>query len=74
MNDEIIMALRAVKEKLVEDAGFDIKRLIESIQLEEVRSAVQGRVVLQPPEGDPPNLGFRQIRFAKPRSRNLDRG
>lgn len=48
MNDEIITALRATKEKLAQDAGFDIERLIANIQQEEKMSALQGRVVLQP--------------------------
>jgi hypothetical protein len=63
MNDEIITALRATKEKLAENAGFDINRLIESIQQEERLSAAQGRVVLQPPLGELPGLGFQNIRF-----------
>ncbi len=64
MTDEIIKALRATKENLVKEAGFDINRLVESIQREEAASAAQGRVVLQPPTGDVPNLGFQQIRFS----------
>ena len=64
MTDEIIKALRATKENLDKDAGFDINRLVESIQREEAASAAQGRVVLQPPSGQTPNLGFQQIRFA----------
>lgn len=64
MTDEIIKELRATKEKLAKDAGFDIHRLVENIQREEAASAAQGRVVLQPPSGDTPNLGFQQIRFA----------
>ena len=64
MTDEIIKALRATKEKFAKNAGFDINRLVESIQREEAASAAQGRVVLQPPSGDTPNLGFQQIRFA----------
>lgn len=64
MNDEIILALRATKEKLAEEAGFDIQRLVADIQREEKQSANQGRLVLQPPQGDPRSLGFEQIRFA----------
>ena len=64
MTDEIIKALRATKENFAKDAGFDINRLVESIQREEAASVAQGRVVLQPPAGDTPNLGFQQIRFA----------
>ncbi len=64
MTDEIIKALRATKENFAKDVGFDINRLVESIQREEAASAAQGRVVLQPPSGDVPNLGFQQIRFA----------
>ena len=66
MTDEIIKALRATKENFAKDAGFDIHRLVENIQREEAASAAQGRVVLQPPTGDVPNLGFQQIRFASP--------
>ena len=64
MTDEIIKALRATKENLAKDAGFDLKRLVETIQREEAASVEQGRVVLQPPTGDSPNLGFQKIRFA----------
>lgn len=64
MNDEIITALRAAKEKLAQEAGFDIERLIANIQQEEMLSAKQGRVVLQPSDAQPSGLGFQQIRFA----------
>lgn len=64
MNDEIITALRATKEKLAEEVGFDIERLIANIQQEENRSAIQGRVVLQPADAKPSGLGFEKIRFA----------
>ena len=66
MTDEIMKTLRATKENLAKEAGFDINRLVESIQREEAASAAQGRLVLQPPAGDTPNLGFQQIRFASP--------
>ena len=64
MNDQIITALRATKEKLAEEAGFDIERLIANIQREEQPSAIQGRVVLQPADGKPSGMGFHLIRFA----------
>jgi hypothetical protein len=63
MNDEIITALRATKEKLAQEVGFDIERLIANIQQEENRSAIQGRVVLQPADAKPSGLGFEKIRF-----------
>ena len=63
MNDEIITTLRAAKEKLAQEAGFDIDRLIANIQQEEKLSALQGRVVLQPADAKPSGLGFQQIRF-----------
>jgi len=63
MNDEIITALRATKEKLVEEAAFDIERLIANIQQEEKLSVMQGLVVLQPADGKPSGLGFQLIRF-----------
>jgi hypothetical protein len=67
MNGEIIKALRATKEHLTQDAGFDIRQLIETIQ-EEVRlSAKQGPVILQPPPENRSDFGFQQIRFAKHR-------
>jgi len=34
MNDEIITALRATKEKLGQETGFDVERLITNIQQE----------------------------------------
>ena len=64
MNDEIIKALHATKEHLAQDAKFDIKRLIESVQREEVTSAAQGRIVLQPPSENRAPSVFQQIRFA----------
>lgn len=63
MNDEIITTLRAAKEKLAQEAGFDIDQLIARIQQEEKLSAMQGRVVLQPEDAKPSGLGFQQIRF-----------
>ena len=44
MTDEIIKALRATKENFAKDSGFDIHRLVESIQREEPASAAQGRL------------------------------
>lgn len=63
MNDEIITALRATKEKLAQEAGFDIERLIANIQQEEKMSALEGRVVLQPEDAKLSGLGFEKIRF-----------
>lgn len=63
MNDEIITKLRAIKEKLAQEAGFDIERLIANIQQEEKLSAMQGRVVLQPADAKPSGLGFEKVRF-----------
>lgn len=65
MTDEIIKALRAAKVQLAKDAGFDIRRLAETIQAEEQRSAAAGRTVLQPPPSDQPASEFQQIRFIK---------
>ena len=64
MSDEIILALRATKEKLAEQAEFDIERLVQAIRQEENLSAMQGRVVLQPQPDRAPQLGFQKIRFA----------
>lgn len=58
MNDEIIKAPHATKERLAQDAQLDIKRLIESVQREEAISAAQGRIVLQPPIWRSGALGF----------------
>ena len=63
MNDEIITTLRAAKEKLAQEVGFDMERLIANIQQEEKLSAMQGRVVLQPADARPSGLGFEKIRF-----------
>jgi hypothetical protein len=65
MNDEIIKALHATKEHLAQDAGLDIKRLIESVQREEAISAAQGRIVLQPPSETREPSVFKQIRFTQ---------
>jgi hypothetical protein len=64
MNDEIIRALHATKEHLAEEAGLDIKQLIENIRHEEAISVKQGRVVLQPATGNVARSVFQQIRFA----------
>ena len=61
MNDEIIKALRATKENFAKDAGFDINRLVESIQREEAASVAQGRVVLQPQLGTLLIWGFNKF-------------
>ncbi|MBK7003898.1 MAG: hypothetical protein IPH37_01180 [Burkholderiales bacterium] len=64
MNDEIIKALHATKEHLAQDAGLDIKRLIESVQREEAISASLGRIIVQPPATNQAPSVFQQIRFA----------
>jgi hypothetical protein len=64
MNDEIIKALRATKERLAQDAGLDIKRLIQNIQHEEACSTADGRVVLQAPVNKRAHTDFQKIRFA----------
>ena len=63
MNDEIIKALRTTKERLAQDAGLDIKRLIQNIQHEEASSVALGRVVLQPPADKRAPTDFQKIRF-----------
>lgn len=65
MNDEIITELRATKERLAADTNFDIKTLIERVRTEEHASAMQGRVVLQPPPSGTPRSEFQQIRFVR---------
>lgn len=65
MNDEIIKALHATKERLAQDAQLDIKRLIESVQREEAISAAQGRTVLQPPSENRERSVFQKIRFTQ---------
>ncbi len=64
MNDEIIKALHTTKEGLAQAAGFDIRRLIQDIQLEEAKSIAQGRIVLPAPANKLAPSDFQKIRFA----------
>lgn len=67
MNDEIILELRAVKLKMAEQVGIDIRRLVAQIQQEEAASAANGLTVLQPKQASSETAAnrsvFQQIRF-----------
>ncbi len=67
MSDEIIVELRATKLKLVEQAGFDMQRLVARIQQEEAASAASGIQVVQPRQATATTGAnrstFQQIRF-----------
>ena len=42
MNDEIIVEVRAIKEALAEESGFDIRRIAEEIRKSEIQSEAEG--------------------------------
>ena len=42
MNDEIIAEVRAIKEALAEESGFDIRRIAEEIRKSEAQSETEG--------------------------------
>lgn len=42
MNDEIIAEVRAIKEALAEESGFDIQRIAEEIRKSEAQSEAEG--------------------------------
>ncbi len=42
MNDEIITEVRAIKEALAKESGFDIRRIAEEIRKSEVQSEAEG--------------------------------
>jgi len=65
VNDEIIVEVRAIKEALAEEFGFDIRRIAEEIRKSEVRSAAEGWKHIPAPLQPLPNSPFQRTRFAR---------
>ena len=65
MNDEIILEVRAIKEALAEESGFDIRRIAEEIRKSEVQSEAEGWTHVVAPLQPLPNSIFQRTRFAR---------
>lgn len=65
MNDEIIAGVRAIKEALAEESGFDIRRLAEEIRKSEIKSEAEGWKHVTAPLSPLPDSEFRRTRFAR---------
>jgi hypothetical protein len=66
VNDEIIAELRAIKEALAEECGFDIRRIAEEIRKSEIQSEAEGWKHLPAPSQPLPPSAFQRTRFAHP--------
>jgi hypothetical protein len=64
MNDEILVEVRAIKEALAEESGFNIRRIAEEIRKSEAQSAAEGWKHIAAPLQPLPNSAFRRTRFA----------
>ncbi|MDO8812609.1 MAG: hypothetical protein Q7J38_11360 [Gallionella sp.] len=64
MNDEIIAEVRAIKEALAEESGFDIRRIAEEIRKSETQSEAEGWMHVAAPLSPSPNSVFQRTRFA----------
>ena len=65
MNDEIIVEVRAIKEALAEESGFDIRRIAEEIRKSEIQSEAEGWKHISAPLQPLPNSAFQRTRFAR---------
>ncbi len=65
MNDEIIVEVRAIKEALAEESGFDIRRIAKEIQKSEIQSEAEGWKHIPDPLQPLPNSAFQRARFAR---------
>ncbi len=65
MNDEIIVEVRAIKEALADESGFDIRRIAEEIRKSEAQSATEGWKHVPAPLQPLPNSAFQRVRFAQ---------
>lgn len=63
MNDEIIAEVRAIKEALAEESGFDIRRIAEEIRKSEAQSEAEGWRHIPAPISPLPNSEFQRTRF-----------
>lgn len=64
MNDEIIAEVRAIKEALAEESGFDIRRIAEEIRKSEAQSEAEGWKHIAAPLQPLPKSTFQRARFA----------
>jgi hypothetical protein len=64
MNDEIIAEVRAIKEALAEESGFDIRRIAEEIRKSEAQSEAE-EWHIPAPVSPLPNSEFQRTRFAR---------
>jgi hypothetical protein len=64
MNDEIIAEVRAIKEALAEESGFDIRRIAEEIRKSEVQSESEGWKHVTAPLSPSSDSAFQRTRFA----------
>jgi hypothetical protein len=64
MNDEIITEVRAIKEALAEESGFDIRRIAEEIRKSEVQSEIEGWKHVTAPLSPLSDSAFQRTRFA----------
>ncbi len=65
MNDEIISEVRAIKEALAEESGFDIRRLAEEIRKSEAQSEAEGWKHVTAPLSPLSDSVFQRARFAQ---------
>ncbi|MFZ4538713.1 hypothetical protein [Propionivibrio sp.] len=65
MNDEIIIEVRAIKEALAEESGFDIRRIAEEIRKSEIQSEAEGWKHITAPSQPLPASTFQRARFAR---------
>ena len=63
MNDEIIVEVRAIKEALAEESGFDIRRIAEEIRKSEVQSEAEGWIHITAPVLPLSGSEFHRTRF-----------
>ena len=64
MNDEIIVEVRAIKEALAEESGYNIRRIADEIRKSEAQSKAEGWIHIAAPLQPLPNSAFRRTRFA----------
>jgi hypothetical protein len=63
MNDEIIAEVRAIKEALAEESGFDIRRIAAEIRKSEIQSEAEGWKHITASLQSLPNSAFQRTRF-----------
>jgi hypothetical protein len=65
MRDEIIDEVRAVKEALAEQFGFDARLIFEDIKRSEMQSEAEGWQHIAPPASPVPDSSLRRVRFTR---------